>query len=129
MAAQMIICGRSVVNELRCGFLAARGPFLFTERLLFQLWLFVHEQQCSHLTLAAGHKHCLSAVAMVAEEPGAVATCAGQPHTGHGSGTAARPHGCITLCHGALLGRGSEMPLAGAVSTAEGGLGQECGRI
>lgn len=86
MTAQMIVCGRSVVNELRCGFLAARGPFLFTEHLLFQLRLFVHEQKCSHLTLAGGCKHCFIAAVMVAEEPGAVATCAGLPTPAMGVG-------------------------------------------
>lgn len=86
MTAQMIICGRSVVNELRCGFLAARGPFLFTEHSLFQLGLFVHEQKCLHLTLATGHKHLLIAAAMVAEELGAAATSTGllSPATGAG---------------------------------------------
>ena len=86
MTAQMIICGRSVANELRCGFLAARGPFLFTEHLLFQLWLFVPEQKCSHLTLAAGHKRCLIAAVTVAEEPGAAATCTGLPAPAMGAG-------------------------------------------
>lgn len=86
MTAQMIICGRSVVNELRCGFLAARGPFLFTEHLLFQLWLFVREQKCSHLTLAAGHKHCRITAAMMAEEPSALATCTGLPTSAMGAG-------------------------------------------
>lgn len=58
MVAQMIVCCRPMVNELLCGSLAVRGPFLFTTRLLFQLWSFVNEEKWSHLTLAVGNMHC-----------------------------------------------------------------------
>lgn len=58
MIAQMIVCCRPVVNELLCGSLAPRGPFLLTTCLLFQLWSFVNEEKWSHLTLAVGHMHC-----------------------------------------------------------------------
>lgn len=61
-------------------------PFCSLECLIFQLWLFVHEERCSHLTLAAGHKHCLIAAATVVEEPGAAATCAELPAPAMGAG-------------------------------------------
>lgn len=41
--AQMIICYRSVVNELLPGFQAARRPSLSFEHLPIQLSLFVHQ--------------------------------------------------------------------------------------